>query len=58
MPGGGGMPAGGFGPSGQGQNLSEDAIATAQASRQANANFVPPMLLNAVIEYLQGKAGS
>lgn len=58
MPGGGGMPAGGFGSSGQGQNLSEDEIATAQASRQANANFVPPMLIDAVIEYLQEKAGS
>lgn len=56
MPGGGGMPGGGFGPSAQGQNLSEDDIATAQASRQANANFVPPMLLNAVIEYLEEKA--
>jgi hypothetical protein len=52
------MPAGGFGSSGQGQNLSEDEIATAQASRQANANFVPPMLINAVIEYLQEKASS
>lgn len=57
-PGGGDMPAGGFGPSGQGQNLSADQIATAQASRQANANFVPPVLINAVIEYLQEKAGS
>lgn len=55
---GGGMPGGGFGPSGQGQNLSEDAIATAQASRQANPNFVPPMLINAVIDYLQEKTGS
>ena len=62
-PGGGGPPdempgGGGFGPFGQGQNLSEDAIATAQASRQANANFVPPILINAVIEYLQKKMGS
>jgi hypothetical protein len=61
-PGGGGPPdempgSGGFGSFGQGQNLSEDAIATAQASRQANANFVPPTLISAVIEYLQEKAG-
>jgi hypothetical protein len=63
-PGGGGppdempMPGGGLGPAGQGQNLSEDEIATAQAARQANANFVPPPLINTVIDYLQGKTGS
>jgi hypothetical protein len=63
-PGGGGppdempMPGGGGGFSGGGQSLSPDQIATAQASRQNNANFVPPMLINAVIEYLQEKAGS
>lgn len=56
MPGGGGFPGGGFG--GQGQNLSQEQIATAQASRQANGNIVPPMLINAVIEYLQEKTGS
>jgi hypothetical protein len=55
MPGGGG----GFGPSGQGQNLSSDQIATAQAARQeSSGNLVPPMLMNALIEYLQEKAGS
>jgi hypothetical protein len=58
MPMPGGMPGEGFGPPGQGQNLSEAEIATAQASRQANANFVPPILINAVIEYLQKKTGS
>ncbi|RPJ27347.1 MAG: hypothetical protein EHM33_08365 [Chloroflexi bacterium] len=62
-PGGGGPPdempmpgGGGFG--GGGQSLSPDQIATAQASRQNNANFVPPMLIDALIEYLQEKAGS
>jgi len=62
-PGGGGppdempMPGGGGGFTGQGQNLSQDQIATAQASRQNSENVVPPMLINAVIEYLQEKAG-
>ncbi len=49
-------PGGGF--SGGGQNASSSQIATAQAARQANQNFVPPMLINAVIGYLQEKAGS
>lgn len=67
-PGGGGPPGGmmppderggpGGGFSGGGQNMSEDQIATAQAARQANENTIPPMLINAVIEYLQEKAGS
>ena len=52
MPGGGG----GFVSPGQGQNLSEDDIATAQAAGQENTNFVPPMLINALVEYLQQKA--
>lgn len=52
------MPAGGGGFAGQGQNLSEDQIATAQAFRQNNENVVSPMLINAVVEYLQEKAGS
>lgn len=66
-PGGGGPPGGmmppdersgpGGGFSGGGQNMSEDQIATAQAARQANENTIPPMLINAVIEYLQEKAG-
>ena len=56
VPAGGGMPPGDFG--GEGQNLSQDQIATAQAARQNSENFVPPMLINAVIEYLQEKAGS
>jgi hypothetical protein len=57
MPAGGGPPGGGFG--GQGQNLSEDQIATAQAARQEmGENFVPPVLINAVVEYLQKKADS
>jgi hypothetical protein len=67
-PGGGGPPGGmmapderggpGGGFSGGGQNLSADQIATAQAARQANENSIPPVLINAVIEYLQEKAGS
>jgi hypothetical protein len=56
MPPDGGRPGGGFG--GQGQNLSKEQIATAQAARQANTNSIPPMLINAVIEYLQKKAGA
>jgi len=52
------MPSGGGGFTGQGQNLSEDQIATAQAFRQNNENVVSPMLINAVIEYLQEKAGN
>ncbi len=57
FPGAGGPPDGGFG-GGQGQNAS--AIATAQASRQQqrNGTFIPTALLNAVIEYLQKKAGA
>jgi hypothetical protein len=52
------MPGGGGGFAGQGQNLSEGQIATAQAFRQNNENVVSPMLINAVVEYLQEKAGS
>lgn len=49
----------GMGPGGQSQNLSADQIATAQAARQAGGGtMIPPSLINAVIEYLQGKAGS
>ena len=62
---GGGMPppdeSFGGGPSfgGQGQNLSAEQIATAQAARQAaGGDMVPAPLLNAVIEYLQKKAAS
>ena len=47
-------PAGG----GQGQRLSQEQIATAQASSQERGgNFIQPGLLNALIEFLQ-KAGS
>lgn len=56
-----GPPDGGFnggGPFGGGQNLSADQIATAQAARQAMENTVPPLLINAVIDYLQKKAGA
>jgi hypothetical protein len=54
--GGGQGPGGGFG--GQGQRLSQEQIATAQASRQERGgNFIQPGLLNALIEFLQ-KAGS
>jgi len=53
------MPGGGGGFAGQGQNLSQDQIATAQAARQgASGDFVSPMLINAVVEYLQEKADS
>ncbi len=52
----GGGPGGGFG--GQGQNPSRAQIATAQAARQANGSSVPTALINAIIEYLQKKAGS
>jgi hypothetical protein len=38
--------------------MSADQIATAQAARQANENSISPMLINAVIDYLQKKAGS
>jgi hypothetical protein len=64
---GGGMPPPngefpGGGPGiggGGGQSLSPDQIATAQASRQqSGGSFVPPVLINALIEYLQEKAGS
>jgi hypothetical protein len=52
----GGFPGGGPGFAGQGQNLSEDQIATAQAARQENnGSAVPPMLINALVEYLQKK---
>ncbi|HET9913675.1 MAG TPA: hypothetical protein VFQ13_17390 [Anaerolineales bacterium] len=67
VPGGGGPPGGmmppderggpGGGFNGGGQNMSEDQIATAQAARQANENTILPVLINAVIEYLQEKAG-
>lgn len=52
------MPSGGGGFAGQGQNLSQDQIATAQAARQNSENSIPPILINAVIEYLQEKAGA
>ena len=52
----GGGPGGG---GGQGSGLTPDQIATAQASRQqSGGSFVPPVLINALIEYLQEKAGS
>ena len=56
----GGFPGGGpGGGGGQGSGLTPDQIATAQASRQQTAgSLVPPMLINAVIDYLQGKVGA
>jgi len=58
----GGAPPGGFpggGPGGGGSGLSPDQIATARASRQnSSGSFVSPILINALIEYLQEKAGS
>jgi len=57
-PDGGGFPGGDFG-GGAPQGLSEDQIATAQASRPAGrGNTIPPMLINALIELLKLKAGS
>jgi hypothetical protein len=56
-----GVPGGspGFSAGGQGQNLSADQIATAQSARQAGGGtMIPVPLINAVIEYLQKKAGS
>ena len=54
-PGGGGPGGGG----GQGSDLTPDQIATAQASRQqGGGSLVPPILINAVIEYLQEKVGA
>ena len=56
----GGGPGGGPGgfAGGQGQNLSAEQIATAQAARQAGGgNMIPSPLISALIEYLQEKAG-
>jgi len=59
MPPQGGVPDGGGFGGGQGQNLSPDQIATLQASRQAaGGNIIPPMLINALVEYLEEKMGS
>jgi hypothetical protein len=58
VPGGAPSGGGGFG-GGQGQNLSPEQIATAQAARQAaGGNMIPPMLINALVEYLEEKTGS
>ena len=55
----GGFPDGGPGFGGGGQTMSEDQIATAQASRQAaSGNTIPAALVNTLIEFLQEKAGS
>ena len=57
----GGVPGGGPGgfAGGQGQNLSADQIATAQAARQAGGgNMIPAPLINALIEFLEQKVGS
>ena len=52
----GGGPGGG---GGQGSGLTPDQIATAQASRQqTGGSLIPPILINALIEYLQEKAGA
>lgn len=63
FPGGDGPGGPGDGPGagggGQGTGLSRQQIATAQASRQQRGgDVVPPMLLDALINYLQEKAGS
>jgi hypothetical protein len=57
-PPGGMMPPDERGAGGAGQSMSADQIATAQAARQANENSIPPVLIDAVIEYLQEKTGS
>lgn len=56
----GGFPGGGpGGGGGQGSGLTPDQIATAQASRQqTGGSLIPPMLINALIEYLQEKVGA
>lgn len=58
----GGAPPGGFpagGPGGSSSGLTPDQIATAQASRQQQSgSFIPPVLINALVEYLQEKADS
>jgi hypothetical protein len=59
-PGGGGPGGGGpGGGGGQGSGLTPDQIATAQAARQAGGgNMIPSPLINALIEFLEQKAGS
>jgi len=55
---GGGPGGGGPGGGGQGSGLTQDQIATAQASRQqGGGSLVPSMLINALIEHLQEKVG-
>lgn len=55
----GGFPGGPGGGGGQGSGLTPNQIATAQASRQQTSRvLVPPMLINALIEYLQAKVGA
>jgi len=64
--GGGGPPPGGGGPGGGGgQGLSPDQIATAQANRAENGggggfrfNGAPAPLIEALVKFLQEKAGS
>ena len=54
-----GVPGAGPGMGAGGQSLSPEQIATAQASRQQGiGSFVPPGLINALIEYLQEKAST
>jgi hypothetical protein len=56
---GGGPPGGGGPGGGQSLGLSPEQIATAQASGvERRVNVVPPMLISALIEFLQEKAGS
>lgn len=64
--GSGGVPGQGFGgrPGGGGQDLSPDEIATLRAERETaggafgSRRLFNPELLNAFIEFLQGKAGA
>ena len=64
-PGGGGGPGGGGPGGGGGQGLSPDQIATAQANRAENGggggfrfNGAPAPLIEALVKFLQEKAGS
>jgi len=56
----GDFPGGGPGQGPSGQTLSPEQIATAQAARPQGGRFnrVPPGLINALIQFLEKKAGS
>jgi hypothetical protein len=60
--GGGGGGGGGFGSGQGGQNLTPEQIATAQAARAQGGGFsfnrIPSGLIDALVQFLQKKAGS